>query len=270
MAAFFEDTFTDTHGAIIGNRTPDTGTGWTHVAGSGWRIDNARAAPNGNFDHILADDLPTGADYDVQADYVHTGSVSTLRTGPGIVGRSTGNNVYIRVDSRDTGIGLVENNGGSFNTIGTYAHTWVADVAITVRLELRGTTAKVYVDDVERISGTVTITNQNQAGMRTENQPTYELDGIKLDNFSVSNPAAAPNDPTGVVASNPTTTTMDLDWTDTNSASAFPRMYRRITGTGPGNWTFVEQLASAAATSYTFTGLDPAVGYDFGVSYTTA
>lgn len=76
---------------------------------------------------------------------------------------------------------------------------------------------------------------------------------------------AGPSAPTGVTASNPTSTTIDLDWTDTNGATAFPNMYRRLTSVG-GAWTFVEQLA-ASAVSYTFTGLDPGTEYDLGVSY---
>jgi hypothetical protein len=284
---FFEDTFTGTTGAAIRLHTPDTGSGWTLINGTDWRIDNNRAAPAGNFDRIKIDDAPDSADYDVQADYIQIGT--TVTTNPGILARFTDADNHLIVKSTATGVKLQQVDGGVFTDKGSWTGaSWANGVSHTIKLELRGTTAKVYVGGVEEISATVSITAQGAIGMAAGDTATYAVDGIKLDNFSVSNPpagavplagtsaassgasasltvdAGAPAAPTGVTVSGPTATTLEVEWADQTGGEWGHRVYFRETGSGDP-WLLYSQLP-AGTTSETVEDLEEGTGHDVGVA----
>jgi hypothetical protein len=255
---FFEDTFTGTTGTNLSAHTPDTGTGWTQIAGNDWKIDNNRTAPNANFDRYKIDDAPDNADYDVQADYVQIGT--TVTTDPGIMARYVDASNHLIVKSTSDGVKLEQADGGVFTNKGSWTGaSWANGVSHTVRLELRGTTAKVYVDGVEEISATVTITAQGDIGLHAGNTATYGIDGIKLDNFSVSNPPAVPNPPSGV-------TMLRLSWTDNTGGTASHRIYFRTTA-GPGAWTLA--MTTPPGVTETPVWMDnstPRVAHDYAVA----
>ena len=71
-----------------------------------------------------------------------------------------------------------------------------------------------------------------------------------------------PADPSNVVASNPSQTTVDVDWTDNTSGTLPHRIYYRVVGAG--SWTF-EALISAGTTTATVTGLVANTNYDVAV-----
>jgi len=67
--------------------------------------------------------------------------------------------------------------------------------------------------------------------------------------------------PDGLTVSNPTVSTLDLDWDDNTDAGLVYNVYRSLSATGP----FTRSIATVSVSQYTDTGLDPDTTYCYVV-----
>jgi hypothetical protein len=186
---FFQDTFTGTAGTNVTAHTPDVGTSWVqHASFSGgiFLISDAnRSRPSVVDAYYYSSDNPASADYDVQADFraFDTGG------GNGIMGRmsTVGVNGYL-VQAQGTALKLYSAVSGSFTNIGTTTSTLTTGQTKTVKLEMRGTAIKVYVDGVQEISVTDSaVSAAGKPGMRAFIAATNTT-GVHFDSFTATNP----------------------------------------------------------------------------------
>jgi hypothetical protein len=189
------DTFTDTAGDNIAtSHTTDSGHDWaSHAAYAGnFVITDANRARWGNTSpgvFYIGDWTPSSADYDVTIDlYCKTASDTSDRgTGPaGRIDEVANTLVYIRYESGGNQWLLCERIAGTENIRDTHTSDLheTADTVKTVKLELRGTTAKGYIDGVEILSGTLTtVTSAGRAGVRGRASTASNAAGYHIDNF---------------------------------------------------------------------------------------
>ena len=175
QAQFVSDTFTDTATTLLASHTGETGATWTNhpqAEATDWQISdvnrlrgNATSGGTGYF--AYASGIPPDADYEVEAILF----VKSLQNLAGVLGRldttaysgyeatyvHEGVNAW-RLGRRDT---------GTFVQLGsTFPQTLVDETAYTVTLEMIGSSIKLYVDGVERISATdTTYTTAGRAGV---------------------------------------------------------------------------------------------------------
>lgn len=199
MADFVSDAFTDTDGTDLASHTGAVGASWTKHGsyGSGsLLISNANRVRSGAVGNSLytASGLPASADYDVIGDVVNFSILSNI----GVAGRiATGaDTMYLAWLSTVAGnIELYEVVAGSYTLIDTDPQTFSIGVPYLVKLEMRGTTIKTFLDVgagfVERCSAiSSAISAAGRAGVRAE-VLTSNSTGVHMDNFSAADVAAA-------------------------------------------------------------------------------
>ncbi len=194
------DSFTGTAGTLLSSHTPEAGGGWTK-----WQQDNAtvvlsdanRARRNGvGGISYLATATPSSPDYQVTAD-VYVKSLID-EDDAGVVGRfDTGNTNgsgtrYIARYSEPNGYWeLRKDVNGSGALLGSWSDTPNVGQTYSVTLDMKGSTIRMLVDGVERVSVTDTsITAAGRGGIRlgsggTGASPTNST-GMHLDNFQMS------------------------------------------------------------------------------------
>lgn len=195
-AAVVYDTFTDTSALLLSSHTGEAGATWTkHSSYSGNSyISNANRMSGGGDSLYYASGVPATADYDVQADFC--GMAQNAST-PGIVGRlsTSGDNAYrVVFDVPNTGMYLLQKvNAGvvtQLQAIGPWQ--WGGNFADgsthNIKLQMRGSSLKVFIDGVERMSVTdSSITAAGRAGVYTRSYSMTDTWGIHIDNFTVTN-----------------------------------------------------------------------------------
>jgi hypothetical protein len=128
----------------------------------------------------------TFADYSVSADFHY---ISSSATAPAIAARvnSTANTLYMVRYSQSGAFELFVFVNGGFTTLGTFAQTLTVGSVTNLRLEVQGTSQRVYVDNVLRISTNDTqVTAAGFAAVRAFSPaPDTNTTGIHLDNFLV-------------------------------------------------------------------------------------
>jgi hypothetical protein len=198
------DSFTGAAGTLLSDHTADSGSTWTH-----WTNDTAtsvlsdsnRLRRNGTGGvTYLTSAVPPGADYQVSADIYVKSLLSN--DAAGVVGRfdtSNTNGTGTRYMARyNVSAGYWElrkdvNGGGTL--LGSYTATPTVGQTYNVALDMKGSTIRMLVDGVERVSVTDTsITAAGRAGTRlgsggTGTSPT-DTTGMHLDNFRLTPPAA--------------------------------------------------------------------------------
>lgn len=201
--AFLDDSLTDANGTLLSAHVGELNAAWTKHpnAGSGTfdiRANRTRPVGTGLPQLYYASGVPASADYDVD------GVISLLTdtgTGPAIMGRLATND--------DTGYGvrwisaatdiiqLFKVVAGAITQLQTFNFPFAAgDVA--VKLEMRGTAIKVYVNGVERISVVDNaIAAAGRVGVRAAGAMGTAT-GSHIASISASDPAV---DVTGDVAS---------------------------------------------------------------------
>jgi hypothetical protein len=163
------DSFTGTAGMSLTSRTGETGAGWTKwipalvtandssnaVLSNGGRL--RRDAPGGVT--YFASGTPTLADYQVSTDVILKTSLAGDYAG--VVGRAqlsdtTGQGTrYLAAYSTDYAAWvLTKSIAGTASVLGQYSQTLTADRSYAVTLDMRGTTIRLLVDGVERLSAT--------------------------------------------------------------------------------------------------------------------
>jgi hypothetical protein len=199
MATFVSDTFSGrTAGAALEGTSGEAGGPWVAHALSAapWKVTAAGRAYRGDASYLLCISLATGApasaDYDVEATFVFRSFLNDEYDG--ICGRfdSTAMTGYMLQYESYTGYmrwRLRKSVAGTYTVLGTpYAHTPTVDQAYTVKLEMRGTAVKVYLDTTVIISGTDSdVTGAGSAGLfGFGSDYPYAPAGTHIDNFTAT------------------------------------------------------------------------------------
>ncbi len=171
MATFVSDTFTDTNNTLLSAHTPDTGSTWTKISGSGSTdlkiFSNKLENKTLSFSLMIYanDAAPGSADYDVQFDMTTTAENSVIA---GLVGYLTDSSNHYRAyyASDSTDVWLRKVVGGSGTTL-DFTDEDLGVGTVDFKLELTDApTQKVYVDDVEKLSSTDSaLAGPGKAGM---------------------------------------------------------------------------------------------------------
>jgi hypothetical protein len=189
------DTFTGTAGNSLMPHAMDDGSTWVLRTGS-------EAAPiftNGNrirqngasgFDIYSSAGLGT-ADYSVEADIYVASSVANF--WPGVMGRMLASNInnannscyFAQADS--TGWQLFSKVTGTTTQIGSYSQSLSAGTTYNLRMSMVGSSIKVFVNGVQRISVTNSaVNNTGVAGLSYWSSATgSNTVGMHIDNFAV-------------------------------------------------------------------------------------
>lgn len=201
MATFLNDTFTEASGApLLDAHVGETGATWTKHpnAGTGTvtvpsAIDRARGATSGGMLLYTASGSPAGANYDVDATFVF---VTDTTAAMGVVGRATASG------QTDHYLAWYDQNvdqwelwaivAGTATLLGTHAQTLSAGT-YALKLEMRGTAIKVYIDGVLRISvNDSSISAAGKAGLRARGSATNTT-GLHIDAMSATDGPATVN-----------------------------------------------------------------------------
>jgi hypothetical protein len=138
-------------------------------------------------------DVPTSPDYLVQADLYVKSVVSTAgvlgRLDPG--GSSTGTYYYARYDAGAGQFQLIRNLNGAGAVLGTYSQTLTVGSSYRLGLDMKGTTIRMLVNDVQRASVTDSVlTAAGRAGVGFgepgDTATQSDTQGLHLDNFTTS------------------------------------------------------------------------------------
>ena len=202
--AFATDTFASCNGDINGDSLSGGGT-WTHSAftdlsdgqlTAGSSLGYIYQATTGVDCGYYCSPSPANANYDVQLDIVSENAASfTNGHGMGVMGRvstSAATGYILYVDWH--GLYLYKIVNGTYTSLGSYAFTAANNVTYTLKLEMRGTTIKGYLDGTERISVTdSSITAAGKAGIYAYNAWNFiPNNGWRGDNFSATDEVITP------------------------------------------------------------------------------
>lgn len=186
---FVRDVFTDTDNVLLQSHTGSQGATWTrHPSYAGdAQISNANRlhASSGTTALYYASGSPLTADYNV-AGFLRKRSATSGAAG--IVGRastSVDTHYLARYDDNVDEWRLYKYVTGTPTQLGSgFAQALTTDQDYWVRLEMRGTSIKVYVDGVERVAVTdSSITAAGKAGVRFDGGAGTDTTGIHLDDF---------------------------------------------------------------------------------------
>lgn len=195
------DSFTDPTGTVLSNETPEVGTSWSR-----WVNDTITAYTTG-ANRLRKDNVgggvgyytaatPASADYKVEADVV----VQSIATADhiGVIGRwditaTTGAGTYYnaRYETATNAWQLIKVVNGTGTSLGSFTQTLTGGATYRLGLDMSGSTIRLLVDGVQRISSTdASITGPGRAGVRLgavgDTAPQGETTGLQLDNFQVT------------------------------------------------------------------------------------
>lgn len=171
MAAFLSDTMTEGSNTTLGTHTPETGGSWaqhpnfttnTLIVGGGLGYCYGSSSAGTSIYYNNA--TPPNADYYVEAT-VRTNAAGTVTDLMGVCGRvATGASTMYMLFYNDNidEWKLEKLVAGASTAIGTYVSALAAATSATIKLEMIGTSIKVYLNGVERIS--VTDSSISDAG----------------------------------------------------------------------------------------------------------
>jgi lysophospholipase L1-like esterase len=265
--SFVNDTFTDTAGTLLPAHTGETGATWTQHAN--WTGVASISSANrlyyssaGNTVAVYyASGTPASADYDVQATIRRLSSVSQEI---GVMGRAAtaANDWYWARYSHANGrwelwVGL--------SMAGTYTQALSDDTDYVLKLEMRGTAIKVYVDGVERISITdSTYTSAGRAAVFFGATSSGDTTGYHLDSFSATDATASFAAGTASVTSYGLTTATVTASPHTGGTGTVTRQWERSTSSGSG----YSNVSGATSLTLNDTGLTRGTTYYYRLKWT--
>lgn len=164
----------------------DTSTILISTAGTRAR----RGTSGADCQYTYAGWTPSSANYDVEADFVVMSTTLTERFG--IVARCdpASRTFYLArftAGSTTATISLLKANNASPTIITSYNMTVAANDVVKIRLSCNGTTIKVFVNDVERISVTdSTVTSAGRMGLyyTSDSSTPSGFSGVHIDNLT--------------------------------------------------------------------------------------
>lgn len=162
-AQFLNDTFTEsTPAVLLSDHTPETGGTWTKHGSYADNIniydtdDFVYGAGGGDVGLYYNTASPASADYSVSADIFVVNNANASYGGVAgrvVIGANTMYRAYYRQEL--TAWRLEKMVAGTPTTLGSdYTQSLTNSQTYTVKLEMIGTSIKLYVDGVERISAT--------------------------------------------------------------------------------------------------------------------
>lgn len=185
---FSSDTFTDTAGVLLQNHTGEVGATWVKHASGGvqdMKITDAnmlRASSTGLPAIYYASGVPGTAEYDVQTLVTQRSSGSSPI---GVAGRidSVAHTLYAAM-YEPAFLELIKVVAGSQTSLGNFNLTIGDGNSVTLKLEIRDATKRVFIDGVQRISSADNvITTAGLAGVRGKSGGDNNTTGSHLDNF---------------------------------------------------------------------------------------
>lgn len=174
-STFMADTFTDTDSTAIVDHTGETAATWTiqaqHPLSNYIITSNRLRTSDGVTGCVYASGIPVSADYSVTALVYQAGS-SILGMGPAGRISTSANTMYAaRYVSASGEWQLLRMVSGTASVLGQFAATTSNTVTYTVKLEMVGSSIKVYLNGSEIISVTDTqIPSAGRAGVRGVSQ----------------------------------------------------------------------------------------------------
>jgi len=184
-----------------------------------------------------------------------TGTGSAWNDAAIIFGYQDANNYYyVSLNESNDGNtkGLIKVVGGSPTELDDIGITVTSDTDYAIEIERSGSSISVSVNSSSVASATDSTFTSGKAGLGSYN------DGASFDNLIVSTPdTVAPSVPTGLTASNESTTTVDLDWNASTD---------NVGVTGYNVYTNGSSPVAVSTTSVTVAGLSPNTSYTFSVS----
>lgn len=175
MSIFVQDTFSNGTD-LVAAHTAEVGGPWIRHPGSSTGSISLTAgyvtANTTNTSEYYASGAPASADYDVEATFQCI-SASTKGYRVGIHGRMDANlrtHYHARYIANTSLWTLYSFVDGAATVLGTYSDALTANAQRLVKLQMRGSAIKVFIDGVERISTTNTaITAAGRAGLSAMN-----------------------------------------------------------------------------------------------------
>lgn len=165
MADFVIDNLSAANGTVLTARSGELGASWTrHPSVLGQLTAHNTRMYGSTTGLVYASGVPVDADYDVTVDMLYLSNTAAN----GIAGRiqPTINSAYYCYHNLNEWVLAKVVNGG-VTGMGVYAQTLSASTTYALKLEMRGTAIKVYVNDVLRISATdSSISAAGHAGFR--------------------------------------------------------------------------------------------------------
>lgn len=193
QAQFVNDTFTGSDTTVLSSHTGETGATWTRVFGSPNTIvitdaNRVRGVGDG-VTMYTASGTPASADYDVTCGIYRVTNVDFT----GCVGRApaaaTSAAAYSCLMGSNTFYLHYIDSAGSLTELDSEAITFADTTLYVVKLEMRGTTLKCYLDGVERLSATDSnLTSAGRAGVWTYYGAANNT-GYHIDYITATNPA---------------------------------------------------------------------------------
>jgi hypothetical protein len=185
------DTFTDTDNVLLSAHTADDGSTWTsHPSSTGTvQISNQNRIHNSGVTVgvYYSSGVPVSADYSV-ACTLHAKDATGIT---GVLGRmdTSATTFYAARYSYSTvKWELYKFVAGTATLLGDFAQTISIGVDYALRLEMRGTSIKLFVDGAERVAATDSaITAVGRPGVRFLSATGTDTTGLHLDNFHATN-----------------------------------------------------------------------------------
>jgi hypothetical protein len=196
MPTFTSDTFGGTAGTDLAGQSATAGT-WVEAVSTGDIVistaGRARIGTTGFASFYYVNQAPGTADYDVQA-VVRRMGTQARPLGPGGRMASDGASGYAVVynDVSDQWELHRITSTSAYSVLGTWANAPSVGSDTTIKLEMRGSAIKVFVDTVERISATdANVTANGFAGLYGyANASGSDSNGSHVDDFVASTPDA--------------------------------------------------------------------------------
>ena len=155
--AEFTDNFNRADGAVGSNWTTLTGVNALQVISN--QVNAAAVAPNIAGGHVATATATFAADQEAECQISAWNPFD--RCGPGV--RMSGDNGYIAYAFSTTNLSIQRMDGGALTGLGS-AYNWGGTSSL-VRLSVEGTTVKLFVDGVERVSVTDSTHATGQPGL---------------------------------------------------------------------------------------------------------
>ncbi len=196
MAQFASDTFTGTDGTALQAYSADW-TRHTSYSVNSVIIGNRAICLASGGSAYWHSGSPASADYSVSCD-IYVAEYSPSFSYAGVIGRSStaANTFYHARHGVGAGWQLYRAVAGAFTLLGSAAGPLTAGSTYALKLDMSGSTIKMFVDGVALATANDTqITAAGKPGIRfSNNSAILGTDGLHLDNFSADEAGAGAHD----------------------------------------------------------------------------
>jgi hypothetical protein len=204
-SSYATDTFQGAAGASLTSRSGELNASWSSLPNNSTTAiltsSNRLRRSGTSIAAYYASAIPASANYSVEADVYVASLLSNDQIG--VTGRSsTGSETFYmaRYSVQNAQWDLIRVVNGSFTTLGYYDQTLAVGTAYRVRLEMSGTTIRLYVGGVQRVSATdSSISQTGRGGLRLGSSTSSQTDstGLQLNNWVLNSGAPAAADSQG-------------------------------------------------------------------------